>query len=567
MKILISRPDKIGDVILALHGVKQFKRMLPEHEVYMHVSEYTAPLVRNVKWIDGCLTLDADLKSYHFDAVVDLMAKVRTAKLYFMAGIKCRIGNLARWFSFMYNRARCIRRSRALMNEAEYDWQLISLLDPGLKNVRLVDSLSLEDFSEIVDFAELSDYFVLMPGITASAIGWEIRQWKQLGRILAERTNKSVLFLLGPAEEKIAAEFKAEAESFAGIHVKIIDDFKCLIGVLKNAAAYVGTSTGVTHLASVVGTGGVALYSEVQSLHPNRWMPFNSSVQVLSLSKNPTAEDVCQVLLGSVRSDLQPFHRESISAFVVCCNEENNIRRCLESLKWCDEIVIVDSGSTDRTLEICREYTDKIFCRDWAGHRLQKQFALEQCSCEWVLNIDSDEEVSTYLRGEILEVLSRSKKNGNEIKGYDICRVVYFLGRWWDRGGWYPEYRRRFFRREFTRWGGIDPHEKALVDGPTKRLRGQLYHYTYSDFSHQIDSLNKHSSLMAKQLHSRGRRCGLFNLWFNPLLRFVKFYILKRGFREGVPGLIIACLEAFYVFLKYIKLWELQRLHPADKES
>ena len=169
--------------------------------------------------------------------------------------------------------------------------------------------------------------------------------------------------------------------------------------------------------------------------------------------------------------------RSSISAIVVCFNEEKNIDRCLNSLKWCDEIVVVDSYSTDRTLEICRRFTSIVIQRKWTGYRDQKEFAHSQATKDWVLLVDSDEEVSSELQEEIKTILTLRDK---DCSGYLLPRLVYYLGRWWWRGGWYPDYDVRFFRHDRATWGGSDPHEKILVDGPVRRLRHPLAHYSYS---------------------------------------------------------------------------------------
>src|SRR5438477_414102 len=168
--------------------------------------------------------------------------------------------------------------------------------------------------------------------------------------------------------------------------------------------------------------------------------------------------------------------RAPLSCTIICYDEEEGIRAALESVKWCDEIVVVDSFSTDRTVEICREYTDRIFQREWPGFVEQKAFALEQTRCAWVLNLDADERVSPELRREIEEVL-----RDPDADGYYVPRLVYYLGRWWRRGGWYPDYRLRLFRRDKVVWGGIDPHEKVILHGRSRRLRGPLLHYTYRD--------------------------------------------------------------------------------------
>ena len=251
--------------------------------------------------------------------------------------------------------------------------------------------------------------------------------------------------------------------------------------------------------------------------------------------------------------------RAGISAFITCCNEADNIRRCLESVKWCDEIVVVDSGSTDGTLEICKQFTDRIYQRPWPGFVEQKRFALEQCTCDWVLNIDADEEVSPSLKAEMLAILQNSRASPATIRGFYVPRVVFYIGRWWFKGGWYPEYRLRFCQRAYTSWGGHDPHEKAIVDGATAKLKQPLHHYTYTDFSDQVRSLNSLSSSAAASLFEHGKRASFVEIAVRPIVRFVKFYFIKFGYREGLAGFIVACLEAYYVFLKYAKLWEIQR--------
>ena len=242
-----------------------------------------------------------------------------------------------------------------------------------------------------------------------------------------------------------------------------------------------------------------------------------------------------------------------ISAFIVCHNEAHQIRRCLESVKWCNEIIIVDSGSTDDTIKICKEYTSKIFFKEWAGYVAQKKFALEQCSSEWILNIDADEVVTNELKDEILKSISNPY-----IDGYLLLRNVYHLGKWWEKGGWYPEFRLRLCRRSKTSWGGTDPHEKALVNGEMKKLSGVLQHFTYSNITDQIARINRYSSTLSKNLYDKGERSNFFKIFFNPFLRFFKFYFVKKGFLEGFPGLAMAIIESFYVFLKYLKIWELQ---------
>jgi glycosyltransferase involved in cell wall biosynthesis len=253
---------------------------------------------------------------------------------------------------------------------------------------------------------------------------------------------------------------------------------------------------------------------------------------------------------------MTPPPRSTVSAFIVCFNEERQIRRCLESVQWCDEIVVVDSGSTDRTLEICREFTNKVLHRDWEGYVKQKAFGLSLCSGDWVLNIDADEEVSPGLADELQAIAAADKADTVKENGFYINRVVFFLGRWWRKGGWYPEYRLRFCRRVSTTWGGHDPHEKASVTGKTRRCKGELFHYSFTDLADYVRRSNTLSSNATSTLIQRGARPTIRNLVGRPLARFFKFFILKRGFREGRAGFIVAVIEAHAVLLKYAKLWE-----------
>lgn len=262
--------------------------------------------------------------------------------------------------------------------------------------------------------------------------------------------------------------------------------------------------------------------------------------------------------------------RELLSAFVICFNEEDNVQACLESLSFCDEIVVIDSFSTDQTVEIARNFGATVIERKWQGFRDQKSFGLSQVSHQWVLNIDADERVTPELRLSIEHVLRgdfsfvqgpeqgpEQSDRPEEIVGFYANRVVYYLGRWWRNGGWYPEYRLRLFRKNSVTWGGIDPHEKPIPQGKTARLVGELEHYTYRNMDEQFQRLDKYSSVAAKEEFRLGRKFSLRQLFLNPILRFVKFYVLKKGYREGVAGLIVAVAEGYYTFMKYAKLWEL----------
>jgi Glycosyl transferase family 2/Lipopolysaccharide kinase (Kdo/WaaP) family len=269
------------------------------------------------------------------------------------------------------------------------------------------------------------------------------------------------------------------------------------------------------------------------------------------------------VARGQRQGSLQPARTQNhtpISCCIVCYNEERNIRRCLESVKWCDELVIVDSFSSDRTVEICREYTTRVIQHAWPGYVEQKRFALSQATHEWVLNVDADEEVSPELRDEILAILQR---NDPAVDGLYVPRLVYYLDRWWWRG-WYPGYRLRLFRKPKVRWGGVNPHEKVLLRGQADRLHGNLYHYTYEDIRDHLQAINGLTEIAAREMALRGKRTRMSHLVLHPFWRFLRFYFLRGGIRDGLPGFFVAATSAFYVFLKYAKLRECTRAHDYE---
>ena len=247
--------------------------------------------------------------------------------------------------------------------------------------------------------------------------------------------------------------------------------------------------------------------------------------------------------------------KPTVSAIIVCFNEEKNIRRCLESLRWCDEIVIVDSFSTDGTIDICREYTQHVIQRPWTGYRDQKAFAHSQATQDWVLLIDADEQIPGELRDEIREALDRA---GDRYAGFAMPRLVFFLNRWWRRGGWYPDFDVRLFRRDLGTWGGSDPHEKILVNGAVARLRQPLHHFSYRNIHDHLERINRFTSISSSELAKAGKSWHWMDALARPALRFFYSYVWKRGFLEGFAGFYVAMTAAVYVFLKYAKLWELE---------
>ncbi len=244
--------------------------------------------------------------------------------------------------------------------------------------------------------------------------------------------------------------------------------------------------------------------------------------------------------------------RPSVTCTIICQNEQRKIRPCLESVAWCDEIVVVDGGSTDGTLAIAREFTDRIFTNPWPGYRAQKQFALDAARGDWVLNVDADERVSPELASEIQAALRRVPA---DVDGFAIPRLVAYLGRWWYRGGWYPRRIVRLVRRSATTWGGNDPHERAEVRGRVIPLRRPILHYSYDDVGDHLRSANKLTDVAALQRRVPAR-IGPGRLVAEPTWRFVRGYLVKGGLWNGFPGLFVAATDAFYVFLRWGKVWE-----------
>jgi len=251
--------------------------------------------------------------------------------------------------------------------------------------------------------------------------------------------------------------------------------------------------------------------------------------------------------------------REPLSVSIVCMNAERTIGRVLEAVKWAEEIVVVDSYSTDRTLDICREYTDRIYQREWPGYVAQKNFALDQCTHEWALSVDSDEVATPELADAIREALRRVKVGESDCAGFSIPRRTWYLGRWMRHGGWYPDRKLRLFRRSRGRWVGIDPHDRVEVDGKVGKLTGDLLHHTYESLEDHIRTINRFTTIGAEELLKRNAGRPILNMLCNAPFRVFRMYVLQLGFLDGVPGFISAITSGYYVFLKYAKLWDLRR--------
>jgi len=244
-----------------------------------------------------------------------------------------------------------------------------------------------------------------------------------------------------------------------------------------------------------------------------------------------------------------------LSVAGIAWNEDERLRACLESVAWADEIIVIDSESTDKTVQLAREFTDKIWVRPWAGFAAQKNFALEQATGEWVLSLDADERVTDLLRDRIDRIV---RANG-PADGYSIPRKNVFWGAWMRHGGLYPDYQLRLFRRDAGRFVDSAVHESVVIEGHVEALVEPMLHHSYRGLEDFVTRSNRYSTLAAQEIVSRGGRARLADLALRPLGRFLSMYILKFGFLDGWRGFVLAVLYANYVFLRMAKAWETRR--------
>lgn len=252
-----------------------------------------------------------------------------------------------------------------------------------------------------------------------------------------------------------------------------------------------------------------------------------------------------------------------ISAVIITYNEEARLEEALKSVRGIvSEIVVVDCHSTDNTVKIARRYTAKVFERSWTSFADQKNFANSRATYSWVLSLDADERISPELRQELLEL----KGTEPECAGFSIPRLVFYIGRWIRHSGWYPDRKVRLFRKDRARWEGEYVHEKLIVDGPIKKLRGPIHHFTYRNIAEHLTRINRFSDLGAQKLYARKKKCRFYHLLFLPFFRFFKAYVLQRGFLDGFAGLVISVLTGYAVFVRYAKLREIwkkgERIEP-----
>lgn len=245
--------------------------------------------------------------------------------------------------------------------------------------------------------------------------------------------------------------------------------------------------------------------------------------------------------------------RPPLSALVITLNEESNLARCLKSLSFAQEIVVVDSGSTDRTLEIAKQFGAKVVQNPWRGYGQQKNFGMSVVQNAWVLSVDADEAVSEELQREILEFLGAHGSKGS-YWGASVPRKTWYLGRWILHGGWYPNRLVRLSHKDHSRWTEPEVHEQLTVDGPVYFLQSDLLHYTFRDVGEQVTTNIRFSRLGAKVAKQRGETGSLSKILVKPIGKFLETYVWKRGFLDGLPGFVISINAAHSIFMKYVEL-------------
>ena len=243
-----------------------------------------------------------------------------------------------------------------------------------------------------------------------------------------------------------------------------------------------------------------------------------------------------------------------LTVTVITRDESAHIAAALESVAWADEIIVVDSGSTDDTVAIARRYATRVEQRDWPGYSEQKNYAAGIASNDWILSLDADERVTPQLAAEIRQALTSEPA----VRGYRVPRVTWYLGRWIRSTDWYPDYQLRLYDRRAGTWNGRRVHESVTLQGAPALLRHELQHYAYRDLAEHLATIDRYTTLAAEQWLAEGRRTNGFELLIHPRLAFLRNYLLRGGFRDGAAGLLVSRMNSYYVFLKLAKLWELQ---------
>jgi glycosyltransferase involved in cell wall biosynthesis len=244
-----------------------------------------------------------------------------------------------------------------------------------------------------------------------------------------------------------------------------------------------------------------------------------------------------------------------LSVTIITKNEAADIDAALASVAWADDIVVVDSGSTDDTAAIARARGARVVVRPWPGYSAQKNYAASIASHDWILSLDADERVTPELASEIRMAIA----SGPREAAFRIPRVTFHLGRWIRSTDWYPDHQTRLYDRRAAEWTGAYVHEAVAARGPIGQLRGELQHYAYRDVADHLETIDRYTTLAARQMYEAGRRATAIDLALHPVFAFFRNYVVRGGIRDGATGFLISRMNAYYVFLKFAKLWELQR--------
>jgi glycosyltransferase involved in cell wall biosynthesis len=249
------------------------------------------------------------------------------------------------------------------------------------------------------------------------------------------------------------------------------------------------------------------------------------------------------------------FFVPRVSVTIITLNEAEHIADAIDSAAWADEVIVVDSGSADDTIAIAGRKGARVSTRAWNGYVDQKNYAATLAANDWIFSLDADERIPPALASEVQSLLQSEPAR----RGYRVPRVTFHLGRWIRTTDFYPDYQTRLYDRRAARWHGQYVHESVRVDGPIGYLRNDLQHYSFRDLSDQVQRLNAYSTLAARQMHEAGRRASAFDLLIHPPAAFLRNYVLRRGVLDGGAGLIVSLMNAYGVFLKFAKLWEIEK--------
>lgn len=258
--------------------------------------------------------------------------------------------------------------------------------------------------------------------------------------------------------------------------------------------------------------------------------------------------------------EAQVDERPKISVAIVAMNEEDRLPACLESVQWGDEILLVDSHSTDRTRDVAREYGAQVIERDWPGFGEQKRFAAATVSHDWVFSIDADERVTPELQEEIRALRER----GLEADGYTVPRLSWYLGKWVRHGTWYPDRQLRLWNRNKGNWNHKVIHERVEVDGHVVPLDGDIVHLPYHSLQDHLSVINRYTDVMVADMVRKGRKVRAYDMLTHPAMKFVRDYLIDGGFLHGWRGFIMSCLATHYTQMKYAKLWLASRVPDPD---